>query len=86
MTNPMNPFEGKIFTTVDEGYDVNVFRTAKSLQHGLLNCGKFFDEDGNSLVPYEILDILIEKRIIRLYEKDSYGVLSSDWVYRVEVH
>ena len=86
MTNPMSPFEGKVFTSVDEGYSVLLYRTPRDLQNRLLNVGKFFNVDGNSLVPYEMLDILEEHGILRLYEKDDNGVLNHDWSYRIEVH
>lgn len=87
MKDPMKPFEGKVFTSVDEGYNVMVYRTPGELQERLLKLGKFFDSDGNSLVPYEMLDILEEKSTLSLHEKDDDddGIMY-DWSYRVEVH
>lgn len=87
MKDPMKPFEGKVFTSVDEGYNVMVYRTPRELQERLLKLGKFFDSDGNSLVPYEMLDILEEKGTLSLHEKDDDddGIMY-DWSYRVEVH
>lgn len=86
MKNPMMPFEGKMFTSVDEGYSVLLYRTPRELQYRLLNVGKFFNVDGNSLVTSEMLDILEEHGILHLYEKADDGVLNHDWSYRVEVH
>lgn len=87
MKDPMKPFEGKVFTSVDEGYNVTVYRSPRELQDRLLKLGKFFDSDGNSLVPYEMLDILEEKCILRLHEySDEDGEVMYDWSYRVEVH
>lgn len=61
MKDPMNPFEGKVFTSVDEGYNVTVYRTPKELQNRLLNLGKFCGDSNEDLSTIDIM-IVLEKK------------------------
>lgn len=86
MKNPMMPFEGKIFTSVDEGYNVTVYHTPKNLQDRLLKLGEFCNSSDVIMTPVQIMKELERTGVVRLYERDDYGNTSSDWSYRVEVH
>lgn len=77
------------FTVVDEGYDVDLYRTRKAVSEAMLKDGLYFDDieedDAESAQPAtakQIAQALRKNTVVRLVEEAG----DRDWKYRIEKH
>jgi hypothetical protein len=73
-----------IYTVVDEGYDVSVFRSAKAAAAWVAGNGLCLDNDSEAPVEASEADIIRALRkdgLVRLFPVDG-----GDWRYRMEKH
>lgn len=71
-----------LYTVVDEGYCVDVYRTQKAVAESLASEGLTLREDDEAAAPAtenEIVAALRKDGVVRLYE-----IGQRDWKYRIE--
>lgn len=73
-----------VYTIVDEGYDVSVFRSAKAAAAWVMGNGLCLDNDVAAPVEAD------EATIVRALRKDGvvrlFPTEGGDWRYRIEKH
>lgn len=77
------------FTVVDEGYDVDLYRTQKAVSVAMAANGLFFDdideddaENAQPATAKQIAAALRKNLVVRLVEEAG----DRDWKYRIEKH